>query len=114
LNKGYFPDCEVSSTKYSIRRGAADEEIIPIIGKKSGVLISKDFNIAKTRAQYDLCKEYNLGIFFLTLPKGSDKHWEMIKLLINNWEEIIKKSNIDRKPFAFRIKVRGKMENMNS
>jgi hypothetical protein len=32
---------------------------------------------------------------------------------INHWEEIIKTINYDRKPFAYKIKIRGKMLRMS-
>jgi ribulose bisphosphate carboxylase small subunit len=56
--------------------------IIPVVGKEGGILITRDFNIYKTRLQFELCKQYKLGVFFLTLPKGQNKHWEMVKTLI--------------------------------
>jgi len=56
--------------------------IIPVVGKEGGILITRDFNIYKTRLQFELCQQYKLGVFFLTLPKGQNKHWEMVKTLI--------------------------------
>jgi fructose-specific phosphotransferase system component IIB len=112
LNKGYFRDIQVYSTKEKFGKGVADEIIIPGIGKADGVLITRDINIHKTRFQFDLCKQHKIGVFFLTLPKGLNKHWEMIRLLIEKWEEIVEKSINDRKPFAYRIRVVGNMQRM--
>ena len=112
LSKGHFRDIQVYSTKEKFGKGVKDEVIIPSIGKEEGILITKDINIHKTRFQFDLCKKYKIGVFFLTMPKNQDKHWEMIKVLISKWEEIIEKVIQDRKPFAYRIRVIGKMEKM--
>jgi hypothetical protein len=112
LNKGYFRDIQVYSTKEKFGKGVADEIIIPGIGKADGVLITRDINIHKTRFQFDLCKQHKIGVFFLTLPKGLNNHWEMIRLLIEKWEEIVEKSINDRKPFAYRIRVVGNMQRM--
>ena len=112
LSKGYFPNIVVSSTKRVFGRGEADEVIIPKIGEEGSILITKDFNIKKTQFQFDLCQQYGLGVFFITLPKGQDKHWELVKLLINNWEEIAQKSMRDRRPFAYRLRGKGKMERL--
>jgi hypothetical protein len=109
LNKGYFPNYIVYSTIEKFDRGAADEIIIPGIGQGDGILITRDFSIQKTRLQYDLCKKFNLGVFFLRLPKNQNKHWEIVRLLINHWEEIVEKIGTRKKPFAFRISIRGKM-----
>jgi len=112
LNKGYFSDVQVYSTKIKFNRGVPDEELIPKVGNRNGILITQDITIHRTKLQYHLCSKYNLGLFFLTLPKNQARHWEIVKLLINNWEEVISKSESDRKPFAYRIRVRGKMEKL--
>ena len=109
FNKGYFTDVLVFSTKIKFGKGEPDEKIIPAIGKANGILITKDIQIQKTKLQNQLCEQFELGVFFLKFPKGSDKHWEIIKLLINNWEEIIRKARREKKPFGYEISVRGKM-----
>ncbi len=55
LNKGYFKDINVYSTKIKFGKGVADELIIPTIGSTGGVLITKDLNIQRTGLQYQLC-----------------------------------------------------------
>lgn len=110
LNKGYFKEIYVHSTKTKFGKGAPDETIIPSIGKSKGILITKDLNIHRTRLQYNLCQQFNIGAFFIKLPKGMDKHWEIVKLLISAWEEIIDKINSERKPFAYEIPLRGKFK----
>lgn len=112
LNKGYFRDIQVYSTKEKFGKGVADEIIIPGIGKDDGILITRDINIHKTRFQFDLCKQHKIGVFFLTLPKNQNKHWEMVRLLVEKWEEIIDKSTNERRPYAYRIRKVGKMERM--
>lgn len=84
----------------------------PHIGSEGSILITKDFNIKKTQLQFELCQQYKLGIFFITLPKNQDKHWDIVKLLINNWEEITLKAIKDKHPFAYRMKIKGKMEKL--
>jgi len=112
LNKGYFKDIQVLSTKEKFGKGVADEELIPNISQSGGVLITRDFNIHKTRLQYDLCKQYSLGVFFLRLPKNQDKHWEIVKTLVNHWEEIIEKVYKEKKPFAIRVHIKGQIEKL--
>ena len=112
LCKGYFFDVNVYSTKSKFGKGAADELIIPALGKSNAVLITKDINIHKTQLQYQLCQEYKLGIFFLKLPKGLDKHWEIVKLLVNSWPELVEKARNDRKPFGYGIPTKGKMRKL--
>jgi PIN like domain len=110
LNKGYFKDIFVHSTKIKFGKGQSDEIIIPSIGNSNGIMITKDLNIHKTRLQYQLCKQYQIGIFFIKMQKGMDKHWELVKLLVNSWEEIIEKIQGEKKPFGYEIPIRGKMK----
>ena len=69
-------------------------------------------NIHKTRFQYQLCEQYNLGVFFLKMQKGLDKHWEIVKLLISSWEEIIDKIQKEKRPFGYEIPIRGRMKKL--
>lgn len=112
LNSGHFPNVTVFSTKTKFGKGVPDETIIPSIGKSGGILITKDINIQRTRMQYQLCKNYNLGVFFLKPTKGMDKHWEIVKMLINNWEEIISVIDKVRLPFGYEIPTRGKIRKL--
>ncbi|MDZ4807358.1 MAG: hypothetical protein SGI96_03725 [Bacteroidota bacterium] len=112
LNKGYFNDVIVHSTKIKFGKGQPDEVIIPSIGNQRGILITKDLNIHKRRLQYQLCEQYKIGIFFLKMQKGLDKHWEIVKLLINSWEEILEKMTKEKRPFGYEIPLRGKMKKL--
>jgi hypothetical protein len=38
-----------------------------------------------------------------------DKHWEIVKMLIEHWEEIIRVIQKERLPFGYEIPTRGKM-----
>ncbi|MBD0285286.1 MAG: hypothetical protein ICV51_09780 [Flavisolibacter sp.] len=112
LNKGYFRDVQVYSTKIKFGKGVPDEDIIPAIGKAKGILITKDTNIQRTRMQYQLCAKYKLGVFFLKPQKGMDRHWEIVKMLIVNWEEIIRTIEKEKLPFGFEITPRGKLKKL--
>lgn len=112
LSKKDFMDVCVKSTKFVFGIGAADEEIIPKIGNEGGILITKDLNIHRTRLQAQLCEEHKVGVFFLKMPKGQDKQWEIVKLLVYNWEDIVSKTNKEKRPFSFRFKPNGKPERM--
>ncbi|MBD0297237.1 MAG: hypothetical protein ICV84_18920 [Flavisolibacter sp.] len=112
LNKGYFRDVQVYSTKIKFGKGVPDEDIIPAIGKAKGILITKDTNIQRTRMQYQLCAKYKLGVFFLKPQKGMDRHWEIVKMLIVNGEEIIRTIEKEKLPFGFEITPRGKLKKL--
>jgi hypothetical protein len=112
LCSGYFGDIEVHSTVDRFGRGALDEEIIPALGAEGSILITKDFNIARTRLQNKLRMEHGLGAFFIKLPKADERHWEIVKLLVNHWEDIVKKSIETERPFGFIVHTKGKFQPM--
>ncbi len=112
LSKIHFPEVSVIHTSERFGRGTADENIIPVIGKERGVLITKDLNIQRVRLQAQLCEEYKLGAFFIKMPKGQDTSWEIVKVLTANWEYIVDKIQKEKYPFAFRLKPVGKPERM--
>lgn len=112
LNKGYYTDVNLYSTKFKFGKGAADEIIIPAIGKAKGILITKDTNIHRTKVQYQLCEQHKLGVFFIKPSKGSAKHWEIVKMLIDNWEEIVSIIKKERLPFGYEIPTRGRMRKL--
>ena len=88
-DKGYFQNVTVSSTKTKFGKGVPDEILIPSVRRSGGIIIAKDIKLQRTRMQYGLCEKYKLGVFFLKPSKGLGRHWENVKMLINNWEEII-------------------------
>jgi PIN like domain len=113
LSKGYFPNIEVLSTKKAFGRGVADEDLIPIIGKEGSILITQDFNIKRRNPQFDLCREYGLSVFFLVMPKNQNRHWEIVKILIEHWEDITFKAQKEAKPFAYMVRAIGKLKKLD-
>ena len=69
-------------------RGAADEEWIPQVASKHGVVLTQDLNIHRTRAQWDLCQQNKIGIFFFRPPKAGWGHWVIVREVLNRWEAI--------------------------
>ncbi|MBL0126830.1 MAG: hypothetical protein IPP83_05100 [Flavobacteriales bacterium] len=115
LSQHHFPALEVISTidDPSMGRGVKDPDLIPLVAQKHGVLLTKDINIARTRALFQMCKDYKLGTFFLKLPTGQDRHWEIVQLLVRNWQVIVKITNKEKRPFAYRLTPRGGLEPMS-
>jgi hypothetical protein len=107
LSKGHFQGIEVVSVIQAGWKGKEDPEFIPLIGKENGVLITRDTDFTpKLQAQFQLCKDHGVGIFFFKPIKGVDTHWGLIKLLSKNWERMIEVCNIRVKPWAYKISPR--------
>jgi len=102
-------DNNVYSIPIYFKAGTADEIWIKEISKLDGIVITQDININRTKKQWDLFTKNNLGGFFIKTPQKTE-YWDLIKIIINNWEEIIMKSKKTKRPFGYKITPRGKME----
>ncbi len=95
---------EIKSIKAVFGEGTPDEEWIPIAGKERACILTQDYNIQRIRHQRDLCEKHDLGMFYLRLPsKAGFTYWEMVKLLVRHWEEIIKTVSKKSRPFSHKI-----------
>lgn len=113
LNKKEGLDIEVVSIKEAFYSGVKDEEWVIKTGKEKAIVITQDFHLQRIRHQRDLCKEYNLGMLFVHPPsKNGFSFWEMTKLLIKRWEEILRIIKKDTPPFAYRCTSRTKFEKL--
>lgn len=102
---------EVVSISEKFGHGVEDEKWIPILGKEKAVVITQDIHIQTTRHQRDLYHEHGLGVFFVKPPsKTGLSFWEMVKLLVDRWEDIKKKSAKTKRPFAFSCSSRKNFE----
>ena len=90
---------EVKSLKLEFGTGAKDEEWIPEI--PNSIVITQDYNIQTTRHQRDLYEKHQIGVFFIKSTKKGLSFWEMTKLLVDRWEEILKIIRKDKTPFAY-------------
>ncbi len=105
---------QVLSIKEVYGQGAKDEEWIPEVGKENGIVITQDYRIQTQRHQKELYIKSGVGILFLNPPsKLGFPYWEMVKQLINRWDEIKSIVKKHQPPFAFRCTPRTKFEKMD-
>lgn len=113
LNSKNNTNIEVLSIMKEFGRGAKDEDWIPKAGKEKAVVITQDYRIQTTRHQRDLFQKHGLGMFFISAPKKGLSFWEMTKLLINRWEEILKIIRKNKTPFAYRCTKKKPFESID-
>ena len=107
-------DLKVLSIKDIYGDGEKDEAWIPKVGKEKGIVITQDFRIQTQKHQKELYEKYGIGILFLNPPgKGGFMYWEMVKQLVNRWEDIKHIIQHNNTPFAFRCTARTKFEKMD-
>ncbi|MDX6767535.1 MAG: hypothetical protein SFU85_12185 [Candidatus Methylacidiphilales bacterium] len=99
-------DFEVCSVVEEFDRGAADEDWIPEVAKRHGVIITQDINIHRTHAQWQLCQTHKVGVFFIKPPKKMGwSYWDIIRLTMKWWDEIKRLSREETRPFGWIIET---------
>jgi hypothetical protein len=100
-------DIEVCSVKEEFGRGARDEDWIPGIASRHGVVITQDTNIHRTKAQWELCRRNKIGVFFVKPPKKGWGYWDIVQLTFRWWPQICVLSREGKRPFSFLIEQTG-------
>jgi hypothetical protein len=67
--------------------------------------MDRDFKHLKS--YYPLYKKYNAGVVLLKLGKKDSTYWGIVKLLVNNWEDLKEKCKNERRPFVLQISSKG-------
>jgi len=105
---------EVISIKDFFGEGAKDEEWIPEVGKLKGIVITQDYHIQSLKHQRELYKQHGVGILFFSPPsKTGFAYWEMVKQVINRWDNIKSIVKKHKPPFAYRCSARTDFENID-
>jgi len=77
------------------------------------LIISRDINISRDKLESALLKEHGVGIFYITLPKGQNTHWNMVKVLIAKWEDIVEICQKRKPPFSYQVPIRGNIKKID-
>ena len=113
LNSKEGVEIEVKSIKVEFGSGEKDEEWIPKIGKLNGIVITQDNRIQSQRHQKELYQKEGVGMLFMSSPsKTGWSYWELVKKLIERWEEIKAIIVKNKPPFAFRCSAKTKFEKL--
>lgn len=115
LNKKDKHEFEVVTIKETFGVGTKDEEWIPIAGKEGAIVITQDLRINSNSQQRSLYLESGLGIFFFKPPsKGGYQYWDLVKQVVNKWEEIKRLAGKTPMPFAYRCTAHKSFELISS
>jgi hypothetical protein len=111
LNKGHYSDVTVKSTIHTFGRSAADQDIIPQIAKEDAFFITRDFG-KNDPVIFPLCRQYKVYSFFIYMKPQLNKHWDIVKTIINNWEEMVDKGRNEKRHLLWKVRSKGKMEKL--
>jgi hypothetical protein len=104
----------VESIKKKFGQGAKDEEWIPVAGQTAACVITQDYNIHRIRHQHELCKQFELGMFyFKPQSKNGILYWDMLLLMVKNWKEISRIATMEKRPFAYEVTPRGGIKRLS-
>ena len=93
-------------------KGAPDDEWIPGIASQHGCVITQDLNINRVRAQWELCKQNKIGVFFFKPPKRGWDYWRIVNLVVGSWARIQQIAKESTRPFGCVIESTGKFYNL--
>lgn len=111
LNRKENCDCQITSISERFGKGAKDEDWIPQAGEEGAIVITQDLRINSNTQQRALYLNSGLGIFFFKPPsKTGYNYWELVKQVVNNWEDIKRLSKRTERPFAYRSSARKPFE----
>ena len=97
-------EVKVCSVADEFGKGAADEDWIPKVGSLGGIAITQDINLNRTRAQWEMCQNNQIAVFFFRPPKkGGWNYWQIVQLVIRQWKEIKGLARTAKKPFGYVI-----------
>ncbi|ESU19038.1 hypothetical protein FCR2A7T_24520 [Flavobacterium cauense R2A-7] len=106
-------EIEVLSISDEFGKGALDEDWIPKVGAENGIVITQDSRIQSQKHQRELYLKSGVGILFLNPPsKNGFSYWDMVKKLIEEWDNIKTIVKKNKTPFAFRGSSSRKFEKM--
>jgi predicted nuclease of predicted toxin-antitoxin system len=88
-------------------KGSPDDEILEYAGKRDYFLVTLDRQIRRKphlRARY---MASGCGVYFLrAVSKKSTSYWEMVRLIVNRWPEIVADCGKRKCPFMVLVSAR--------
>ncbi len=102
---------EVYNVKNVFGEGLSDVDLAIRLKNDEWIFITRNYKIRKNKHEIKAFKDNKVSIFFMDVTTQLDM-WQMIKLLVKNWEEIEKISESANFSFGYRITWRGKPEQL--
>ena len=87
-------------------QGTTDIKILKFVGRENYFLVTKDKSIRYNKAEKEALIKHKVGAFFLVGKNMTS--WQIVKQLINCWENILEVAEEANKPFIYTIRKSGK------
>jgi hypothetical protein len=70
-----------------VKRGALDEDWLPVVGSNGWVVLMRDKRIRYRRPERERLMQHGVKAFCLT-ASGNQTRWGMLQLLVRHWDRI--------------------------
>lgn len=87
--------------------GVQDEDWISHVGLQGSCVITQDYNLQRIRHQRILSEQAQLGMFYFRPPtKKGFRYWDMVRIMVKHWPEILKIIEHEDRPFSYQMTSR--------
>ena len=86
---------------------APDEDVIELVGKNKGILITYDKGFKTNKHRYRLYKEHYIGVILFHSFKEAIYYWDIVKSFVSRWEELKTAIKDEQIPFLYEITTSG-------
>jgi len=94
-----------------LEAGITDVELLEFSGKNGYFLITRDKRMRYNKSEILALRRNAVGAFFLI--GKTMRMWDIVKQLINSWENIKEITESEHKPFIYTLRNSGKPERYN-
>ena len=98
--------------KLAGKKGTPDEEVIELVGRKNGIVLTKDTDFRRLKHYYPLYKKNKTGVIFFHSTSHKVVFWDMVVAFINHWEKIKEVALKEDPPFVHKFGVKGNVSRL--
>lgn len=104
LEKGNFKSpyhAEIKHIDDIIYTGATDPEVIEVVGKHKGIVVTQDRDFKRIKHYAAAYREHGVGVVWFKSHKDIVGYWSLVCHFVCRWEDMKKAVHSKNTPFAF-------------
>jgi hypothetical protein len=87
------------------RRGATDPELYEAVGKRNGIVFTKDKDFKEIKLYERVIKEHRAKILFFRPSKKLIFFWDILKATVDKWDYIKESLDKDAPPYCYEFDI---------